>query len=109
MRMPRFRVRTLMLAVAAIAILSASWAGFAARLEQKKWATVRIINRRSTPLNRLTLIYPDGERDLASIPANDEANATIRIEGTANIYIRIDGTQSGGWEGVRGGSVMTMT
>ncbi len=109
MRLPRFRIRTLMIAVGVIATLCAAWAAIETRCERSRWATVRVINHRSAPLSRVRVVFPEGQRELPRLPPGQEADFPVRIKDEARISVEIDGHCYAEWFSVRGGSKPALT
>ena len=108
MHFPRFRLRTLMIAVAVVAILCAAWAVIEGRRERSEWATLHVVNRRSSPLYKVRVTYPDGRRDFRRLLPGEEADCPIHVESEATVRVYLDGRGYAEWGRVRGGSRPTI-
>jgi hypothetical protein len=97
-----------MIAVAIAAVACAVSVMIEAQRERNRWATVRIINRRSTPLFDVRVIYPGGKREISRVPPGEEATCPIRIETEAKIRIEVGKGHVTNFGGVRGGSRPTV-
>jgi hypothetical protein len=104
----RFRLRTIMLVIAGLAILLSFVAAYERHLQRSRVVTVTIINRKSAPLTDIRVVYPDGEHKIPRVSPGEVAE--FRFLTSTDVTVRVESQGRGAtFGGVRGGSHPTIT
>lgn len=111
MRRPRvrFTVRRLMVVVVLAGVAFAAIAAIERRRDRGRYATVWVVNRKSSPLDGVTASYPGGKHAFPRIPPGERVGWTIRIETEADVRVEVGPGQAATFGGVRGGAETTVT
>jgi hypothetical protein len=98
----------MMVLVALAAIVSALVAARVRQVRLSRIVTVRVVNRRSTPLTGIRVAYPGGVQTLPRIAPGAEGQWRFETDTDATVRV-IDGDRSVAFGKVRGGSRPTVT
>jgi hypothetical protein len=98
----RFRPRTIPIIIAGLAILLSHVAADRKHLRRSRVVTVAPVNRRSTPMQDIRVLFPGGEQRIDRLSPGEEAECRFATSTDVTASVEGEGSRAV-WGGVRGG------